>query len=129
MSGIKGIGGVFFKSPDPKQLSAWYQQHLGMPTAPDGSNLLRWRRHDDPEKAEVTVWAPFKQGTTYMDPSKAPFMVNYIVDDLDAMLEKLRAEGVDVDEKVEEYEYGKFGWVFDPDGNKIELWQPMGPGF
>ena len=64
-----------------------------------------------------------------MDPSKASFMVNYIVDDLDAMLEKLRADGVEVDEKVEEYEYGKFGWVFDPDGNKIELWQPLGPGF
>lgn len=129
MSGIKGIGGIFFKSPDPEQLNAWYQRHLGMPTAPDGSNLLRWRRHDDPEKAEVTVWAPFKHDTTYMDPSKASFMVNYIVDDLDAMLERLRAEGVEVDEKVEEYEYGKFGWVFDPDGNKIELWQPMGPGF
>ncbi len=129
MTGIQGIGGIFFKSPDPKGIGEWYEQHLGMPAAPDGSRMLRWRRYDDPEKAEVTVWAPFQQDTTYMDPSKSPFMVNYIVDDLDAMLEKLRAEGVEVDEKVEEYEYGKFGWVFDPDGNKIELWQPMGPAF
>jgi catechol 2,3-dioxygenase-like lactoylglutathione lyase family enzyme len=123
MNRVTGIGGIFFKSRDPATLQAWYQAHLGVPLSADGAVIFRWR---DAERDQpgATVWSPFKHDTTYFAPSAAPFMINYRVDDLRAVLAALRSEGVTVDDKVEESEYGKFGWVMDPEGNRIELWEP-----
>ena len=108
MKRVTGIGGVFFKAKDPKALAEWYRTHLGMKVEDWGGVAFRWA--DD--------------NTTYFAPSNASFMINYRVDDLHALLAKLREEGCAVDDKVEESEFGKFGWVIDPEGNKLELWQP-----
>jgi predicted enzyme related to lactoylglutathione lyase len=86
--------------------------------------MFHWRAHDQPEVEHLTVWCVFPADTKYFDPSAAPFMINYIVDDLDALLAKLSASGVQIDPKREDYDYGRFAWVFDPDGNKVELWEP-----
>ena len=117
MQRVRGIGGIFFKSKDPKALAAWYKEHLGVPVEEWGGGKFTGDGGD-------TVWSPFKADTQYFGPSGASFMVNYRVDDLDAMLAQLRAGGVTVDDKVDDSEYGRFGWAFDPDGNKFELWQP-----
>lgn len=123
MERVKGIGGVFFKSRDPKALLDWYRDHLGIEHQ-HGCAVFEWRRPEDPERKGTTVWSPFSADTQYFEPSTAPFMVNYRVDDLDAMLEQLRGAGIRVDEKIEESEYGRFGWAMDPDGNRFELWEP-----
>ncbi len=124
MERVKGLGGLFFKSRDPAALSEWYRERLGMEIDEHRIAQLRWRRDDESALRETTVWSPFKADTKYFEPSTATFMMNFIVDDLDAMLAQLRAAGATVDAKVDESEYGKFGWVMDPDGNRIELWQP-----
>lgn len=124
MKRVTGIGGVFFKTKDPEKLSAWYQKHLGFPSSEEGHAVFPWHEQEDPEKSGYTVWSPFPQDTTYFDPSSAPFMINYRVEDLDAVLAALRSEGVEVDDKVEEHEYGRFGWITDPEGRRIELWEP-----
>jgi catechol 2,3-dioxygenase-like lactoylglutathione lyase family enzyme len=121
---VSGIGGIFFKSPDPKALSAWYTEHLGFAVEDWGGSIFKWRALDAPQNEGYTVWSPFKEASDYFAPSEARFMINYRVEALDALLEKLRAAGVRVDEKRDDSEFGKFGWIFDPDGNKIELWQP-----
>ena len=121
MATVLGLGGIFFKSADPEKLANWYHQWLGMDIAhpygltfdtaslPDGSNQ---------------VWAPFKAETGYFAPSKQPFMFNLMVDDLDAMLQQIKPSGCQILENTERGEYGDFGWFIDPDGNKVELWQP-----
>jgi predicted enzyme related to lactoylglutathione lyase len=124
MTKVTGIGGIFFKARDPKTLGAWYETHLGVKFEDWGGTQFSWRRHDAPERTGFTVWSLFKQDSTYFDPGGKPFMVNYIVDDLEAMRAQLRAGGVTVDDKVEESEYGRFGWAMDPEGNRFELWQP-----
>lgn len=124
MGKVTGIGGVFFKCRDPKGLIEWYRTHLGLEPEDHGSAMFHWREHDDPEREGFTVWGPFSEDTAYFDPSKRPFMVNFRVDDLDAILASLREAGVEVDDKVEEYEYGRFGWFMDPEGTRIELWEP-----
>jgi predicted enzyme related to lactoylglutathione lyase len=124
MPRVRGIGGIFFKSENPEALYAWYEKHLGIVGRPDQGASFPWRRADEPAQEEMTVWSIFSASTKYFEPGKAPFMLNYIVDDLDATLEALREEGVPVDDRVEDYDYGKFGWIMDPDGNRIELWQP-----
>lgn len=121
---ILGIGGVFFKSANRKQQRAWYAQHLGLADQGGGA-MLPWREHDDPKKEHVTVWTVFPATTDYFDPSPAPFMIDYIVDDLDALLARLKEEGVKIDPKRMDESYGKFAWIYDADGNKIELWQPL----
>jgi predicted enzyme related to lactoylglutathione lyase len=88
---------------------------------------MPWREKDNPEKEHVTVWTVFPGNTKYFEPSQAGFMVNYIVDDLDALLERLQKEGVKIDPKRQNEDYGRFAWIYDPDGNKIELWQPLTP--
>lgn len=124
MARVRGIGGIFFKSENPGALYAWYEKHLGIKARQgEGANFI-WRRADDPSKEEMTAWAIFPTSTKYFQPAKAGFMLNYIVDNLDETLKALREDGVQVDEKVEEYDYGKFGWIMDPDGNRIELWEP-----
>lgn len=124
MKRVTGIGGVFFKSKDPKALGAWYRKHLGIEVEPWGGAAFRWASPDNPSGTGTTVWSPFQEDSDYFAPSKATFMINYRVDDLHALLEQLRGEGCEVDAKVEESEFGKFGWVLDPEGNKVELWQP-----
>lgn len=126
---ITGIGGVFFKAKDPAKLMAWYHKHLGVRPESNGSSssIFQWRERDDERKVAYTVWAIFPRDTKYFDPSQSAFMINYRVQDLDRLLEQLKNEGVTVDEKREEYEYGKFGWITDPEGNRIELWEQKGP--
>ncbi len=122
---VTGIGGVFFKARDPKALGAWYKEKLGVPLRDDGGwALLQWREREDPERVGTTVWALFPSDTTYFAPGQATFMINYRVRDLDRMLAQLRAQGVAVDSKVADEFNGKFAWVVDPEGNKIELWEP-----
>jgi len=120
---ILGIGGVFFKSANPGQTREWYSKHLGLADKGGGATFP-WREHDDPQKEHVTAWTVFPNSTNYFDPSPAPFMINYIVDDLDALLDRLKDEGVKIDAKRMNETYGRFAWIYDPDGNKIELWQP-----
>ena len=124
MRRVTGIGGIFFKARDPKALGEWYRKHLGVPVEDWGGVSFDWVTPENPAGVGSTVWSPFKDDTTYFAPSTQPFMVNYRVVDLDALLAALREEGCAVDEKVQDGEYGKFGWVMDPEGNRIELWQP-----
>lgn len=122
MKRVTGIGGIFFKSKDPKALSAWYKEHLGFDVQEWGGAVFKWGGADSP--AGTTIWSPFANDTKYFAPSESSFMLNLRVEDLAAVLGALRSEGVRVEDKVDESEFGKFGWVFDPEGNKIELWQP-----
>jgi catechol 2,3-dioxygenase-like lactoylglutathione lyase family enzyme len=119
---ILGIGGIFFKSADRNQMREWYSKHLGLADKGQGA-MLPWREHDDPQKEHVTVWTVFPTSTDYI-PATQPFMVNYIVDDLDALLDRLKQEGVKIDANRMNESYGRFAWIYDQDGNKIELWQP-----
>ena len=123
---ILGIGGIFFKSANPKQTREWYSQHLGLADK-GGGFMMPWREKDNSEKEHVTVWSVFPANTKYFEPGQAAFMVNYIVDDLDALLERLQKQGVKIDPKRQNEDYGRFAWIYDPDGNKIELWQPVTP--
>jgi catechol 2,3-dioxygenase-like lactoylglutathione lyase family enzyme len=123
---ILGIGGIFFKSANKKQMQEWYSKHLGLADSGHGV-MLPWREKDNPESEQMTIWTIFPGNTKYFEPSPASFMVNYIVDDLDALLDRLAKEGVRIDPKRQDESYGRFAWIFDPDGNKIELWQPLHP--
>jgi predicted enzyme related to lactoylglutathione lyase len=124
MKRVTGIGGVFFKSDDPEKMYEWYETHLGIKRDADGYIGFRWRGHPDTSEQGMTGWSIFKRSAPYFDPSRATFMINYRVDDLDALLEALHAEGVEIDPKREDYDYGRFAWITDPEGNKIELWEP-----
>ena len=122
MERVRGIGGVFFKSRDPETLARWYAEHLGIRLDPAfAGTTFRW------EVSGSTVWALFPSRTPYFGDVTQQSMVNFRVDDLDAMLGQLRAAGVVCDEKIEEQEFGRFGWAVDPEGNRFELWQPA-PG-
>ena len=121
---ILGIGGIFFKSANKQQMQEWYGKHLGLADSGHGV-MLPWREKDHPESEQVTVWSIFPGTTKYFEPSQASFMLNYIVDDLEALLERLAKEGVRIDPKRQDESYGRFAWIYDPDGNKIELWQPL----
>ena len=123
MERVTGIGGVFFKAKDPERAEEWYRTHLGV-EANDMHAVFPWRHADDPEKRGATVWATFAADTDYFGSGGGDFMINYRVANLDRMLAQLREAGVEVDEKVEDYAYGRFGWATDPDGNRIELWEP-----
>jgi predicted enzyme related to lactoylglutathione lyase len=125
MKKATGIGGIFFKSKDSKKLNEWYVKHLGFKQAEDGGILFEWRETDQPEKKGYTVWSPFKETTKYFEPSQKEFMINLRVENLEDLLEQLKKEGAQVVGEMETYEYGKFGWVIDPEGNKIELWEPV----
>jgi predicted enzyme related to lactoylglutathione lyase len=120
---ILGIGGIFFKSANRDQMREWYSKHLGL-TDKGGGMMLPWRQHNDAQKEQVTVWSLFPASTDYFGPANPQFMVNYIVDDIDALLDRLKQEGVRIDPKRMDESYGRFAWIYDPDGNKIELWQP-----
>jgi catechol 2,3-dioxygenase-like lactoylglutathione lyase family enzyme len=124
---IAGIGGVFFKSDDRKRLCEWYGEHLGIDAGEHGA-MFPWRSQADPSREHVTVWSVFPASSTYFEPSAAGFMINYIVEDLDALLGRLAEKGVRIDPKREDHDYGRFAWIYDPDGNKIELWEPPAKG-
>lgn len=124
MKRVTGIGGVFFTARDPKALGAWYKTHLGIDVQPWGGATFDWKGPDNPDGGGTTAWCLFSADTSHFAPSAAPFMINYRVGDLRALLAVLRTEGVQVEEKVDESEYGTFGWIIDPEGNKVELWQP-----
>ncbi len=121
---VTGIGGIFIKARDPEALREWYRRHLGVAIETWGGTAFRWHRPDAPEPDGMTVWSIMPETSNYFDPSPARFMVNYRVRDLDAVLKALREEGCDVDEKTERSEFGAFGWVMDPEGHRVELWQP-----
>ena len=122
MKRVTGIGGIFFKSNDPKALGAWYRDHLGLDVSNWGGAIFNWGGAQS-EKGK-TVWSAFKSDTKYFEPGTAAFMINYRVADLHALLAALKSEGCNVVDKTEESEHGKFGWVIDPEGNKVELWEP-----
>jgi predicted enzyme related to lactoylglutathione lyase len=124
MKRVTGLGGVFFKCDDPEKMKNWYREHLGIESDQYGS-MFEWRQKENPEQKGITVWSPFPSATGYFAPSDKPYMFNYRVENLHALLEMLRKEGVQVVGEVEEYDYGKFGWIMDPEGNKIELWEPV----
>jgi predicted enzyme related to lactoylglutathione lyase len=124
MKRVTGIGGIFFKCDDPEKMKEWYRVHLGIDSSGEGA-VFRWRDIEDPEKQCITVWSTFPAGTKYFDPSQRPFMVNYRVENLEDLLNELRKEGVAVAGEIEKYEYGKFAWILDPEGNKIELWEAI----
>ncbi len=121
---VLGIGGVFFKAEDPAALGEWYRRHLGIAIEPWGGYAFKWRSEANPDGNGTTVWSIMGADAGYFATSAAPFMINYRVEDLHAVLAALRAEGCEVDDKTEESEYGKFGWVMDPEHNRIELWEP-----
>ena len=123
MAKVTGIGGVFFRSDDPATLQAWYESRLGIQPEAGGHVAFSWRHVDAPDAVGMTVWSPFPRDTKYFGASGQTFMVNYIVDDLDGLLESLRASGAEADPKREDTEYGRFAWVTDPEGNRIELWE------
>lgn len=125
MQRVTGLGGFFIKSKDPKSLAAWYEKHLGVPFNGTTYAGFKWINENNPALPGSTVFSFFGEDTKYFDPSKGSCMVNFRVKDLDSLLASLKAEGVTVDEKTESYEYGKFGWCMDPEGNKIELWEPV----
>jgi len=125
MAKVTGIGGVFLKSKgDSAALAAWYREHLGMVLEDFGGAILKWP--EDPAKdGGLTVWHLANHDSEWFSPSASPFMINYRVDDLDEMIAQLAAGGVEVVGGPESHENGKFAWIMDPDGNKVELWQPM----
>ncbi|NKI93667.1 VOC family protein [Rhizobacter sp. SG703] len=124
MKRVTGIGGIFFKSRDPKALGEWYRKHLGLEVEEWGGAMFRWVTDENPTGTGTTMWTPFNEEASHFAPSTASFMVNFRVHDLHALLAALRSEGCAVDDKVDESEFGKFGWVQDPEGRRIELWQP-----
>jgi catechol 2,3-dioxygenase-like lactoylglutathione lyase family enzyme len=119
---VTGIGGVFFKVKDPKGMAAWYRKNLGIQSR-NGYTDFTWRDKDHPAEVGHTVWAIFPTNTTHFGQSSSALMINYRVSNLDRMLEELRSSGVKI-EKVEDSDYGRFAWIMDPEGNRVELWEP-----
>ena len=124
MRRVTGIGGIFFKAKDAVALRTWYKEHLNIDVQDWGGAAFRWMDEAGQPTAGTTVWSIGPFDGDYFAPSKSSFMINYRVADLHAVLHALRAEGCNVIDKTDDSEYGKFGWVLDPEGNKIELWQP-----
>lgn len=121
---VTGLGGVFFKVKDRQKMNDWYAKHLGMDVTEYGANFA-WREAEDKEKMGLTVWSTFKDSTDYFNPSTKDYMFNYRVENLVELMEQLKQEGVQEVGEIQVYSYGKFGWILDPEGNKIELWEPI----
>jgi len=126
MKRVTGIGGLFFKTNNPKETKAWYKKHLGFNT--DDYGCTFWWKDKSGNKCS-TQWSPFTIDSNYFEPSKKEFMFNYRVENLEELLKVLKKEGVTVVGEMETYDYGKFGWILDNDGNKIELWEPVDKAF
>ncbi|MEQ8524827.1 VOC family protein [Gracilimonas sp.] len=120
---VKGIGGVFLKAKDPKATRDWYKEHLGIESGKYGGTF-EWRHADNASKKGYTTWSMFDENTEYTNPSKKDAMINYRVENLEELLKVLEEEGVEIVGEMEVFEYGKFGWIMDPNGYKIELWEP-----
>ncbi|HRC32286.1 MAG TPA: VOC family protein [Bacteroidia bacterium] len=120
---VTGIGGIFFKCKDPKKMREWYQKHLGLNTNQYGT-VFEWRQAADSSKKGFSQWSPFKETTKYFEPSAKEFMINYRVENLEALVEALKNEGVTVTDTIATYDYGKFVHIMDIENNKIELWEP-----
>ena len=125
MKRVIGIGGVFFKSKDPAALRAWYQKHLGIDSETWGA-VFKWNSEEAKAQGKdfYTAWSPFSEDTKYYAPSEKPFMINSIVADLVALVEALKNEGIELVGDMQDDEFGKFAWIMDPEGNKLELWEP-----
>lgn len=121
---VTGIGGIFFKSNDPEKSRQWYNKNLGLVTNEYGS-LFEFRTGADPDKIGYLQWSPFPENTKYFDPSSKDFMINYRVENIEALVEELKSNGVNVLDSIETYDYGKFVHIMDQDNNKIELWEPV----
>lgn len=119
---VTGLGGFFFKTENPELIKDWYKNHLGLPVDAYGCSF-KWK--DETGKECLTQWSPFSEKTTYFEPSPKPFMMNFRVANLERLLAQLKEEGVTIVGEMQTYEYGKFGWILDPEGNKIELWEPI----
>ena len=124
MKRVTGIGGIFFNARDPVALRAWYKAHLGIDVQAWGGAAFAWADAEGKPTGGTTIWTIGDASSNSFAPSSAPFMVNYRVAELHALVAALRAEGCNVLDKVDESEYGKFAWVIDPEGNKVELWEP-----
>jgi len=120
---VTGIGGIFFKAKDPAALKAWYSKYLGIHTTAYGANF-EWRQGADSTKKGFTTWTPFKETTKYFGPSEKQFMINYRVEGLEQILANMKAAGIMPTDSVEKVSYGSFVHIMDPEGNKIELWEP-----
>jgi len=123
---VTGLGGFFFKTEDPDGIKDWYKKHLGLPTDQYGCTFW-WK--DKAGNDCSTQWSPMNSDTSYFKPSSSSFMMNFRVENLVELLKVLKKEGVTVVGEIEEFEYGKFGWILDPDGNKLELWEPVDSAF
>jgi predicted enzyme related to lactoylglutathione lyase len=123
MKKVKGIGGIFFKCKDPGKMKEWYKTYLGMDIN-DWGATFEWKDAAEAAKNGSTTWSPFSETTKYFEPSAKEFMINYIVEDLESLVEQLRNEGVTIVDNLESHDYGKFIHIMDPEGNKIELWEP-----
>lgn len=122
MKRVTNIGGIFFKSKNPKEMGEWYAKHLGLPVDEYGAKL-EWRESENKEKKGYSLWTPFKEDTKYFEPSQKEFMINFRVENIEELVKALKEEGVQVLDEIEEYEYGKFVHILDLEGNKIELWE------
>ncbi|MEX0323061.1 MAG: VOC family protein [Puniceicoccaceae bacterium] len=127
MKKVTGIGGVFFKCKDPQAINQWYRKHLGFKVNEYGS-LFQGREFDNPEKRTLLQWSPFDGDTDYFGPTEKDFMFNYRVENLEWLIGELKKEGIEIVDKVHEFPYGKFAHIMDPEGNKIELWEPIDEG-
>ncbi len=123
MKKVTGIGGIFFKCKDPELMKAWYKANLGLQTDEYGTSF-EWRHSDFPDRKGYTAWSTFPETTNYIEPSKKDFMINYRVENIEALVEELKKDGVNVIDEIETFEYGKFVHILDIEGNKIELWEP-----
>jgi len=123
MKKVTGLGGIFFKCKDPKKVTEWYQKHLGLNTNPYGATF-EWYEGADSTKKEQTQWTPFPETTKYFEPSTKEFMINYRVENLEALVDELKKEGVTIVDTIETYDYGKFVHILDAEGNKVQLWEP-----
>jgi predicted enzyme related to lactoylglutathione lyase len=121
---VTGLGGIFFKSGNPKEINQWYGENLGLALDEYGS-AFEFRNANRPDEINYLRWAPFEEGTDYFDPSEKQFMINYRVQNIEGLVKKLRNNGVTILDEIAEYEYGKFIHIMDPEGNKIELWEPV----
>ncbi|MCW3093730.1 MAG: hypothetical protein JWP81_4799 [Ferruginibacter sp.] len=120
---VTGIGGIFFKCKDPKKMREWYKTNLGLNTNDYGA-VFEWRQGADTTKKGFSQWSPFKERTKYFEPSTKEFMINYRVDNLEALVNQLKKDSITITDKIETVEYGKFVHIMDIEGNKIELWEP-----
>jgi len=125
MKRVIGIGGIFFKAKNPKALADWYQKHLGLPIDKSfGGFAFQWNAPSKRPQKGYTIWSPFEEDTEYMKPSNKSYMFNFIVDDLERLMQQLQSENIEQVNQITDTEFGKFAWIMDPEGNKVELWEP-----